>query len=65
MRRKPIRFTDAERNEIWDQIEAGESVASIAKRFRRYPSAVRQMQLATGGVRPAVRNRSRQALSVA
>lgn len=65
MKRKPIHFTDAERNEIWDQIEAGESVASIAKRFRRYPSAIRQMQLATGGVRPAVRNRSRRALRFA
>ncbi|MGO9149044.1 MAG: transposase [Acidimicrobiales bacterium] len=65
MKRKAVRFTDAERNEIWDRIEAGESVASIATHFHRYPSAIRQMQLATGGVRPAVRNRSRRALSLA
>jgi IS30 family transposase len=65
VKRKAIPFTDAERNKIWDRIEAGQSVASIAAHFHRYPSAVRRLQLTTGGVRPAVRNRSRRTLSLA
>jgi IS30 family transposase len=65
MKRSPIRFTDAEKNEIWDRLEAGEPAAVVARSFGRYPSAIRGMQLASGGVRPAVRNRSERALSFA
>ncbi len=63
-KRDPRRFTHAERNEIWDRIQSGESVNSISVDFGRYPSAIRKMQLTTGGVRPSPRCRSTRALSL-
>jgi len=63
-KRDPRRFTQAERNEIWDRIQSGESTPSIAADFGRYPSAIRKMQLMTGGVRPSSRCRSSRALSL-
>ena len=62
--RRPRRFTEAERAEIWDRLEAGETAASVAGVFGRYPSAVRAMQLASGGVRPAPRRRRAGALDL-
>ncbi len=47
--RGPRRFTPAERNEIWDRIEAGHSVAAVAAALGRFPSAVRAVQGASGG----------------
>ena len=62
--KKQKRFTGAERSEIWDRLEAGESLPSIARSFGRYPSAIRAVQLPTGGVRPYERKRSARALSM-
>jgi IS30 family transposase len=62
--RGPRRFTDAERNEIWDRIAAGHSVAAVAAAFNRYPSAIRAVVRATGGVRPSTRRRSDRALTL-
>ncbi|MGP8159775.1 MAG: helix-turn-helix domain-containing protein, partial [Candidatus Dormibacteria bacterium] len=62
--RRPRRFTEAERAEIWDRLEAGASPASVAAVFSRYPSAVRAVQLASGGVRPAPRRRRAGALDL-
>ncbi len=62
--RGPRRFTPEERHEVWDRIGAGESVNAIALSLGRYPSAIRQIQLVTGGVRPGVRRRSARALSL-
>jgi IS30 family transposase len=63
--RGPRRFTEAEKTEIWDRIQAGQSVPTVAAAFGRYPSAVRALQKATGGVRPDVRRRHDRVLSLA
>lgn len=62
-RRRP--FTEAEKTEIWDRIEAGQSPAFVATAFGRYPSAIRALQMATGGVRPSPRRRRAHSLSLA
>ena len=53
--RKYRRFTDTEKAEIWDRLEAGESMRSVALAFDRFPSAIRSLGLRTGGSRPAAR----------
>ena len=58
------RFTGPERAEVWNRIRGGESVAAIASSLGRYPSAVRALQMATGGVCPIERRRSLRALSL-
>jgi IS30 family transposase len=50
------RFTESEKAEIWDRIEAGESVRSVAVAFGHFPS---------GGSRPRARRRRELALSAA
>jgi IS30 family transposase len=62
--RDPRRFTGDERAEIWDRIRTGESTPSIAASFSRYPSAIRKLLMATGGVRPGERHRSERNLSL-
>ena len=63
--RKPRRWTEAQKQAIWDRLDSGEPAATIARSLGRYPSAVRALQLATGGVwSPAVRQRSLRALSL-
>jgi hypothetical protein len=54
MRRRRA-FTESERIEIWDRIEAGQTPASVAAVVGRYPSAIRALQQASGGVRPEPR----------
>ena len=58
------RFTGAKRAEIWDWIAAVESIPSIAASFGGDPSAIRSLQLRTGGVRPPGRRRSERRLSL-
>ena len=48
------RFNLDQRREIWDRFEAGESVSTIAGTFDRFPSAVRELVLRSGGVRPLI-----------
>jgi transposase, IS30 family len=59
------KFSGEEKNAIWDRIDAGETPAAIARSIGRYPSAVRSLQLQTGGVRPGLRCRGERALSMA
>ena len=59
------RFTETERAEIWDRIASGESGHVVAKAFGRFPSAIYAVQHLTGGVRPAVRRRRKDALTLA
>jgi hypothetical protein len=63
MRRRRA-FTESEKTEIWDRIEAGQTPASVAAVFGRYPSAIRALQLASGGVRPEPRRRRAGSLSL-
>lgn len=58
------RFTEAERAEIWDRIEAGQSPRSVAISMGRFPSAIEMMQRVTGGVRPQRRHRRETGLSL-
>ena len=57
-------FTDVERVEAWDRRQAGESNRSIGRRLGRSAGSIRAMVESTGGVRPAVRQRSAQHLSL-
>lgn len=59
------RFTPSERSEAWDRIPAGETAASIAASFGRYPSAIRAVMLATGGIPPTERRRADRVLTLA
>jgi IS30 family transposase len=56
-------FTETQRREIWERYRSGESDASIARSFGRYPSSVHQLIRRTGGVCPAEPVRSSLALS--
>ena len=47
-----VRMSDAERNELWDRWEAGESQRSIARALDRAPATVRTRLLSSGWRRP-------------
>ncbi len=51
-------FTELERVEVWDRRQAGESNRSIGRRLGRSAGSIRAMVESSGGVRPAVRQRS-------
>lgn len=57
------RFSPDQRAEIWDRLQGGESMPSIAGSFGRFPSAIRELVLRSGGVRPAQRVRAARCLS--
>ncbi len=57
-------FTSAEKTELWDRWQRGESLRAIGRAFGK-PSSSIYFQLAPhGGIRPAERRRSRLALSL-
>ena len=62
--RRRIYYSAAQRSEIWDRWQAGESMSSIGRRFDRESSSVFSVISPTGGIRPAARQRARQALSL-
>lgn len=64
-RRHRIYFTEVQKSEIWDRWERGESMSSIGRLFERNSSSIFPVLAPTGGIRPAVRKRSRLALSLA
>ena len=58
-------FTAAEKQELWDRWQRGESLRAIGRAFGK-PSSSIYFQLApSGGIRPAPRRRSRLALTLA
>jgi len=59
-----IYYSSAQRSEIWDRWQAGESMSSIGRRFDRESSSVFSVISPTGGIRPSVRQRRKQALSL-
>ena len=63
-RRRRIVFTSAQRTEIWDRWQRGESMSSIGRGFDRDSSSIYPMLSRAGGIRPAVRKRSRLALTL-
>ncbi len=62
--RRRIYYSAAQRAEIWDRWQAGESMSSIGRRFDRESSSVFSVLSPTGGIRPPVRRRAARALSL-
>ena len=63
--RKRINYTAAQRAEMWERWQKGETLHSIARLFDRHHTSVRGILAATGGIRPRERSRSRHALTLA
>jgi IS30 family transposase len=63
--RTRIKYTAAQRAEIWDRWQRGESLKSIGRLFDRPSSCIYNMLAPTGGIRPPPRRRSRLALTLA
>ncbi len=62
--RRRIYYSAAQRSEIWDRWQRGESMSSIGRGFERGSSSVFSVLSPTGGIRPADRKRSKRALSL-
>src|SRR6516162_3717315 len=62
--RRRIYYSAVQRSEIWDRWQAGESMSSIGRRFDRESSSVFSVISPTGGIRPSVRQRAKQALTL-
>ena len=62
--RRRIYYSAAQRAEIWDRWQAGESMSSIGRRFDRESSSVFSVLSPTGGIRPPARRRASRALSL-
>ena len=58
-------FTQADKTLMWDRWQKGESLNSIARLLGTSHSAISGVLSKTGGVRPADRQRSRIALTLA
>ena len=63
--RRRIYYSSAQRADIWDRWQRGESMSSIGRLFDRESSSIFSVLSPTGGIRPADRTRSKQALSLA
>jgi len=63
--RTRIRYTAAQRAEIWDRWQKGESLNAIGRVFDRPSSSIFGQLSPTGGIRPPERKRSRLALTLA
>ena len=62
--RTRIYYTPAQRSEMWDRWERGESMSSIGRLFNRESSSVYNVLSPTGGIRPPPRKRSHLALTL-
>jgi IS30 family transposase len=62
--RRRIYYSAAQRTEIWDRWQAGESMKSIGRRFDRASSSVFSVISPAGGIRPAERRRASTSLSL-
>lgn len=63
--RPRIYYNPAQRAEIWDRWQRGESMSSIGRVFDRASSSIFPLLEPTGGIRPPERKRSRLALTLA
>jgi transposase InsO family protein len=57
-------YTAAEKTEMWDRWQRGESLSSIGRAFGKESSSIHFQILPYGGIRPAPRRRSRLALTL-
>src|SRR5258705_7176712 len=58
-------FTAAEKTELWDRWKRGESLKAIGRAFGKPSSSIYFLLAPHGGIGPAVRRRSRLALTLA
>lgn len=58
-------FTVAQRHELWDRYQRGESLNAIARSLGKRTSSIYSHLKPTGGIRPLPRRRSRLALTLA
>ena len=58
-----IYYTAADKAEMWDRWQKGDSLNAIARHFGRSHSSIQGIFARTGGIRPPERRRSRQALT--
>ena len=56
--RKRIYYTDAQKAEMWNRWQRGETLHQIARLFDRYHTSIRGILARTGGIRPRERRRS-------
>ena len=57
-------FTAAEKTELWDRWQRGESLKAIGRAFGKLSSSIYFQVAPHGGIRPAPRRRSRLALTL-
>ena len=57
-------FTAAEKTELWDRWQRGESLKAIGRAFGKPSSSIYYQMAPHGGIRPASRHRSRLALTL-
>src|SRR6202166_3548553 len=57
-------FTAAEKTELWDRWQRGESLKAIGRAFGKPSSSIYYQLAPHGGIRPAPRRRSRLALTL-
>ena len=57
-------FTGAQRRELWDRYQRGESLKAIARALGKRSSSIYNHLRPTGGIRPVPRKRSRLALTL-
>ena len=62
--RKRRGFTAAEKTELWDRWQRGESLKGIGRAFGKSSSSIYAHVSPRGGIRPALRRRSRLALTL-
>lgn len=62
--RKRIYYTEAQKAEMWDRWQKGDSMHAIARAFDRYHSSVSNILTQNGGIRPAPRKRSPTSLTL-
>ena len=57
-------FTAAEKTELWDRWQRGQSLKAIGRAFGKPSSSIYNQVALHGGIRPASRRRSRLALTL-
>jgi len=62
--RTRINYTVAQKTEMWDRWQQGETLKSIGRVFDRHSSSIFQLLSQTGGIRPQPRRRSKLALTL-
>ena len=63
--RTRIKYTAAQKAEMWDRWQRGESMNAIGRVFDRHSTSIFGLLAPSGGIRPSPRQRSRLALTVA